>query len=59
MNVDATIEANAQTAEMMQPGVSTFDDPPDSSKATTVRVTAPRNAGGDVALVKDASLSWS
>lgn len=34
----------------------TFDDPADFSKATTVRVTAPRDAGGDVALVKDASV---
>lgn len=40
----------------MQPGMSTFDDPTDFSKATTVRVTAPRDAGGDVALVKDASV---
>lgn len=36
--------------------MSTFDDPTDFSKATTVRVTAPRDAGGDVALVKDASV---
>ncbi len=41
---------------MMQPGMSTFDDPADFSKATTVRVTAPRDAGGDVALVKYASI---
>ncbi len=40
----------------MQPGMSTFDDPTDFSKATTVRVTAPRDVGGDVALVKDASI---
>ncbi|ALX43627.1 transposase [Burkholderia humptydooensis] len=41
---------------MMQPSMSTFDDPTDFSKATTVRLTAPRDAGGDVALVKDASV---
>jgi hypothetical protein len=39
---------------MMQPRMSTFDDPTDFSKATAVRVTTPRDAGGDVALVKDA-----
>ncbi len=55
MNVGATFEANSETAEMMQPGVSTFDDPTDFSKATTVRVAAPRNDGWDVAFVKDAS----
>lgn len=38
----------------MQPRMSTFDDPTDFSKATAVRVTAPRDAGGDVALDKDA-----
>ncbi|MEM5438220.1 hypothetical protein AABE10_23510 [Paraburkholderia diazotrophica] len=34
----------------------TFDNPTDFSKAATVRMAAPRNAGGDVALVQDASV---
>lgn len=40
----------------MQPSMSTFDDPTDFSKATAVRVTAPRDVGGDVARVKNASV---
>lgn len=40
----------------MQPGMCTFDDPTDFPEAATVRVTAPRDAGGDVARVKDASV---
>ncbi len=38
----------------MQPSMRTFDDPTDFSKAIAVRVTTPRNAGGDIAFVKDA-----
>ncbi len=56
MNVGATFKANTQTADMMQPSMSTFDERTDFSKAITVRVTTPRDAGGDVALVKDASV---
>lgn len=40
----------------MQPGMGTFDDPTDFSKAATVRVIAARDAGGDVTHVKDASV---
>jgi hypothetical protein len=38
----------------MQLGMCTFDDPTNFSNATTVRVTAPRDSGGDVARVKGA-----
>lgn len=40
----------------MQPSMSTFDDPTDLPEATAVGVASPRNAGGAIALVKDASV---
>ncbi|MGF6875812.1 hypothetical protein OKW35_005284 [Paraburkholderia sp. MM5477-R1] len=41
---------------MMQPGMCTFDNPTDFPKATAVRVATPRDAGGNTALVKSASV---
>ncbi len=56
MKVRATFKANTETAEVMQPGMRTFDDPTDFSKAATVRLAAPRDTGWDVARMKDASV---
>jgi hypothetical protein len=36
MDISTTIKANAKTAEVMHPGVSTFDDPTILSQATAV-----------------------
>lgn len=54
MNISATLKADTEAAEIMEPGVSTFDHPTHLPKAAAMRLAAPCNAGRDVALMKQA-----
>lgn len=53
MNVGPTIEANAKTAEVMEPGVSPFNHPAEFSETTAVFGAAPRNDWLDTALAQE------
>lgn len=56
VNVGPTIEANAKTAEVMEPGVGPFNHPAEFSEATAVFGAAPRNDWLDTALAQELAM---
>lgn len=47
MDGSEAFESNAQTPEVMQPGVGSFDDPAGFAKTAAMRHAASRDLGGD------------
>ncbi len=47
MNVGATLEAGAQTAECVKPSMSALDDPSDLAESTAVGLATPRHRSWD------------
>lgn len=52
MDVGQPFEADAQAAEVVQPGVCALDDPAGFAQATAVRFAAPGDFGGDASGVQ-------
>ena len=55
MNVGAPLEAYAQTPEMMQPCVGSFDHPAHLAQPAAVRFSATRDVRRDVAFTQGAT----
>jgi hypothetical protein len=57
VNVGTTLETNPEAAEVMQPGMRTFNDPAMFAKAAAVFGTAPGNHWLDTAIAQSSSMS--
>jgi hypothetical protein len=56
MNVRSTLEAHAQPAKRMHPGVSSLDHPAHLAEAAAVRFAAPCDSGRDIGGMEDATV---